>query len=160
MKWGLKVNNDLVIDRLSTLENNEATIPILTKYDPAHPITKGFSARTLFPLSSSVEVVTPLYSGVAVTPLAFTSEFPGSWAERDLAGIANGRAEFDKGDLKGPITIVAVAERITDKAQEKDSRVAAIGNDTFTRNAYQGQTANMNFLLNVVGWLSHGEGLV
>lgn len=159
--WGLNVSNDLVIDRMSTLENNEATIPIITKYSKEHPITKGFEARTLFPLSSSVESVTPLYQGVAVTQLAFTSPFPGSWAERDLPGIAKGKAEFDQSkDLKGPISVAGVAERITNKIGEKDTRIGVIGNDSFTRNAYQNQTANANFLLNMIGWLAHDEGLL
>lgn len=160
LKWGLKLNNDLVIDRLSTLENNEATIPIISKYGE-HPITKNFAARTLFPLSSSVETLTPLYSNVATTPLASTSGFPGSWAERDLPGIARGKAEFNEAvDLKGPIHVAAVAERLTDKSGEKDTRIGVIGNDSFTRNAYQNQTANANFLLNMVGWLAHDEGLL
>lgn len=159
--WGLVVNNDLVIDRLSTLENNEATIPIVTKYEPNHPTTRNFTARTLFPLSSSVEMIAPIYAGVATQTLAYTSPFPGSWGERDLAGIAKGKAEYnDKVDLKGPVALAAVAERVTDKAREKDTRVAAIGNDAFARNAYQAQTANMNLLLNVVGWLAHDEGLL
>lgn len=161
LKWGLKVSNDLVIDRLSTLENNEATIPIVTKYSAEHPVTKGFNARTLFPLSSSVEAVTPLYQNVAVTALAQTSAFPGSWAERDLPGIARGKAEYTEGqDLKGPVTVAAVAERVTDKPGEKDTRLGVIGNDSFTRNAYQNQTSNANFLLNMVGWLAHDEGLL
>lgn len=159
--WGLHISNDLVIDRLSTIENNEATIPIITKYAKDHPVTKGFIARTLFPLSSSVQSVTPLYQGVAVTQLAFTSPLPGSWAERDLPGIAKGKAEFDEGkDLKGPISVAGVAERITDKLGEKDTRIGVIGNDSFTRNAYQNQTANANFLLNMIGWLAHDEGLL
>lgn len=159
-KWGLQANNDLVIDRLSTLENNEATIPIISKYAD-HPITKGFTGRTLFPLSSSVQVVKPLYEGVALTPLAFTSAFPGSWAERDLPGIARGKAEYNEGkDLKGPVNVAVVAERITEKAGEKDTRVGVVGNDSFTRNAYQNQSTNANFLLNMVAWLAHDEGLL
>lgn len=161
LPWGLKLNNDLIIDRLSTLETNEATIPLVTKYDPRHPVTRGFTARTLFPLSASVDVVTPVYDGVATRLLAFTSEYPGAWAEKDLAGVANGKATFNDGvDIKGPVALVGVSERLSDKVGEKDTRLAVIGNDVFARNAYRGQAANMNLLLNLTSWLAHDEGLV
>ncbi|MFP5491113.1 MAG: GldG family protein [Bacteriovoracia bacterium] len=161
VKWGIQSFNDLVIDRLSTLESNEATIPVISKYSANHPITRGFHSRTIFPLSSSLEAVLPLYQNVAVTTLAQTSDYPGSWAERDLAAISQGKANFDeKLDKKGPIGVAMVAERITENTKEKDTRVAVIGNDVFIRNAYQNQTANMNFVLNIMSWLAHEEGLL
>lgn len=160
-KWGIVAHNNLVVDSLSSVETQEATIPLVSKYAPNHPVTRGYKARTIFPLSSSVEAGKPLYQGVAVTPLTYTSDFPGSWGEMDLQGIANGKATYTEGkDQKGPVSIVTVAERIPEAGGAQDTRVAVIGNDAFTRNAYQNQTANMNLLLNVAGWLSHDEGLV
>ncbi|MBY0515794.1 MAG: GldG family protein [Bacteriovoracaceae bacterium] len=160
-KWGLIAHNNLVIDRVSTLETQEATIPLITQYDRNHPVTRGFSSRTLFPLSSSVSLAEPLYQGVATTSLALTSSYPSSWGESDLKGISQGKASFDaKTDIKGPVSVVGVAERLTEKPGEKDTRFAVIANDVFIRNAYQNQTANMNLMLNLFGWLSHDEGIV
>jgi ABC-type uncharacterized transport system involved in gliding motility auxiliary subunit len=159
--WGIEARNDLVVDSLSSVETQEATIPLVSKYAPNHPITRGYTSRTLFPLSSSVGVTKPLYQGVAVTPLTYTSDFPGSWGEQDLQGVTNGKANFTDGkDIKGPVSIVTVSERLPEAGGAQDTRVGVIGNDVFTRNAYQNQTANMNLMLNVVGWLSHDEGLV
>lgn len=160
-KWGIQSFNDLVVDRLSTLESQEATIPVVSRYAKNHPATRGFTNRTIFPLSSSLESVLPIYENVAVTGLAMTSDYPGSWAERDLAAVAEGKADFDeKLDRKGPINLAMVAERVTNNLRDKDTRIAVIANDVFARNAYQNQTANMNFVLNILGWLAHDEGLV
>ena len=160
-RWGLKLNNDLVIDQKSTLENQEATIPIVESYATGHVLTRGWRQRTLFPLSSSITLTLPLYSDVATTGLAQTSIYPSSWAEKDMKAIAQGRAEFNEGkDDKGPLNLVAVAERVTANKAEKDTRIALISTDGFIRNAYQNQTANINFALNLVGWLSHDEGLL
>jgi ABC-type uncharacterized transport system involved in gliding motility auxiliary subunit len=160
-KWGMRLNNDLVIDQKSTLEEQEATIPIIVEYSKGHPITKNWNQRTLFPFSSSIDLVQPLYSDVAMSSLALTSSYPHSWAEKDLKALAQGRAEFnaDK-DTRGPISVVAVAERLNPSSSEKDTRIAVIGNDGFIRNAYQNQPANINFTLNVISWLAHDEGLV
>lgn len=160
-RWGLVLHNDLVIDQKSTLENQEATIPIVESYAPGHLLTRGWNQRTLLPLSSSIRMALPLYENVATSALAMTSTFPNSWAEKDLKGLASGRAEFNEGvDERGPITLVAVAERVTANKAEKDTRLAVVSTDAFVRNAYQNQTANMNFGLNILGWLAHDEGLV
>ncbi len=158
-RWGLSANNDLVVDRLSTLESQEATIPIVKDYGD-HPVTRGFTARTFFPLSGSVETVEPLYQGVATHVLAYTSAFPGAWAERDLKGLEAGSASFGPGDLKGPVPLMAVAERVGGAPGERDTRVGVVGNDVLGRNAWQNQPANANLLLNLVSWLAHDEGLV
>jgi ABC-type uncharacterized transport system involved in gliding motility auxiliary subunit len=113
----------------------------------------------VFPLSSSVETVAPLYQGVATSILVATSAFPGSWAERDLTGVTKGQARFDEGrDVRGPIGVLATAERRLDNVA--DTRVAVVGNDAWVRNGSQGQTGNMNLALNLVGWLAHDEGLI
>lgn len=160
-RWGLSLHNDLVIDQKSTLENQEATIPIIENYAPGHLLTRGWKQRTLLPLASSIHMSLPLYENVATSALAQTSTYPSSWAEKDLKGLASGRAEFNEGkDDRGPITLVAVAERVTANKAEKDTRIAVVSTDGFIRNSYQNQTANINFGLNIVGWLSHDEGLV
>ncbi len=160
-RWGLSLNNDLVIDQKSTLENQEATIPIIDSYATGHVLTRGWKQRTLLPLASSILITLPLYDNVATTALAQTSMYPSSWAEKDFKGIALGRAEFSEGkDEKGPISLIAVAERVTANKAEKDSRLALVSSDGFIRNQYQNQTANMNFALNLVGWLTHDEGLL
>ena len=155
--YGLKLGKDVVIDRMSTVQGSEATIPIISAYEPSHPITAEFNMRTVFPLSSSVSTVE---GNDAATILAFTSNFPGSWAETDLKAVTSGKAEFKEGkDLKGPVGLIGVGELVGAEAN-KDSRFVLLGASSFLINAYQNQTGNSTLFLNTVSWLINDEGII
>lgn len=152
--FGLDLGKDVVIDRLSTVQGAEATIPIVEKYDSGHPVTSGFNLRTVFPLSSSVRILPGNDSAVL---LASTSSFPGSWAESDLKGVSQGKAQFDeKKDLKGPVGLFGVAEG----TGNSKSRVALLGSSSFLINAYQSQSGNTTLFLNSVSWMANDEGII
>lgn len=152
--YGLELGKDVVIDRLSTVQGAEATIPIISKYEEMHPITEGFNLRTVFPLSSSVRKIEGKDTAEI---LAYTSEFPGSWAETNLKGVTQGKAEFQEGkDLKGPIGLIGVAEG----TGTSKSRVALLGSSSFLINAYQGQSGNTTLFLNTVSWMINDEGII
>ncbi len=155
--YGLKLGKDVVIDRLSTVQGSEATIPIISTYEHEHPITSQFQLRTIFPLSSSVGLI---QGNDAATLIAFTSSFPGSWAETDLKGVTAGKAEFnEKEDIKGPIGLIGVGERVGTNAH-KDSRFVLLGSSSFLINAYQGQSGNTTLFLNTISWLVNDEGII
>jgi ABC-type uncharacterized transport system involved in gliding motility auxiliary subunit len=155
--FGLNMGKDIVIDRISTVQGAEATIPIIEKYDPEHPITAGFAMRTIFPLSASVR---NLEGNDTATILARTSGFPGSWAESDLTGVTKGKAEYqEKSDLKGPIGLIGVGERREPNAS-RDSRFVLLGSSSFLVNAYQGQSGNTTLFLNSVSWMANDEGII
>ncbi len=155
--YGLVLGKDVVIDRLSTVQGSEATIPVVNQYDQAHPVTAGFNLRTIFPLSSSVNI---LEGKDSATLLAFTSQFPGSWAERDLKGVTSGKAEFsEKQDLKGPVGLLGIGETIY-PGTDRDSRVVLLGSSSFLVNAYQAQAGNTTLFLNTVSWMVNDEGII
>jgi ABC-type uncharacterized transport system involved in gliding motility auxiliary subunit len=152
--YGLDLGKDIVVDRLSTVQGAEATIPIVNKYEPQHPVTENFISRTVFPLSSSVKVVEGNDTALL---LAFTSSFPASWAETDLQAVTKGKAEFnEKTDTKGPIGLMGVAEG----AGQSTSRIVLIGSSSFLINAYQNQSANSTLFLNSVSWAVNDEGII
>lgn len=151
--FGLDLGKDIVIDRLSTVQGAEATIPIVSKYE-AHPITEGFNQRTVFPLSSSVRV---LPGKDMAQIIASTSPFPGSWAESDLKGVTEGKAQFnEKKDLKGPVGLLGVAEG----AGKSTTRIVLLGSSSFLVNAYQAQSGNPILFLNSVSWMVNDEGII
>ena len=155
--YGLRLGKDVVIDRLSTVQGAEATIPIITKYENEHPITSGLNLRTVFPLSSSVSKVE---GNDTAQILATTSSFPGSWAESDLKGVTKGRAEYQEGqDLKGPVGLMGVGERL-EEGQARVSRVVLLGSSSFLVNAYQGQSGNTTLFLNAMSWVVNDEGII
>lgn len=155
--YGLKLGKDVVVDRTSTVQGSEATIPIVSKYEHNHPITEHFELRTIFPLSSSVSTVE---GNDSATIIAATAEFPGSWAETDLKGITTGKAEFnEKEDLKGPIGLLGVGQSVGENSS-KDSRFVLLGSSSFLINAYQSQSGNTTLFLNTVSWLINDEGII
>lgn len=152
--YGLDLGKDIVIDRLSTVQGAEATIPIISKYEVQHPITEGFNLRTVFPLSSSVRV---LPGKDTAQILASTSSFPGSWAETDLKGVTQGKAQYEeKKDLKGPVGLLGVAEG----TGASTSRIVLLGSSSFLINAYQTQSGNTTLFLNSVSWMVNDEGII
>ena len=155
--YGLKLGKDVVIDRMSTVQGSEATIPIINSYEHNHPIASQFELRTVFPLSSAVSLVK---GNDTATLIALTSNFPGSWAETDLKGVTSGKAEFKENvDMKGPIGLLGVGERVGEKAI-KDSRFVLLGSSSFLINAYQNQTGNTTLFLNTVSWLVNDEAII
>lgn len=153
--FGLTMGKDVVIDRLSTVQGAEATIPIISKYSPSHAITREFNMRTIFPLSSSVKTITGKDDTAEI--LAETSPFPGSWAETNLKGVSQGKAGFnEKEDQKGPVGLLGVAEG----TKSSTTRVALLGSSSFLVNAYQTQSGNTNLLLNTVSWMVNDEGII
>lgn len=152
--YGLDLGKDIVVDRLSTVQGAEATIPIVNKYESQHPVTENFISRTVFPLSSSVKVVE---GKDTASLLALTSSFPASWAETDLQAVTKGKAEFnEKSDTKGPIGLMGVAEG----AGQSTARIVLIGSSSFLINAYQNQSANSTLFLNSVSWAVNDEGII
>ncbi len=155
--YGLTLGRDVVVDRVSTVQGGEATIPIISKYDEAHPVTAGFNFRTVFPLSSSVST---LEGNDSATLLALTSAFPGSWAESDLKGVTEGTAAFEeKKDRKGPIGLLGVGEKVGVEGNS-DSRFVLLGSSSFLVNAYQTQSGNPTLFLNSVSWMLNDEGII
>lgn len=153
--YGLTLGKDIVVDRLSTVQGAEATIPIVNNYEPNHPITAGFTQRTVFPLSASVQNVPGKDGGIL---LAFTSTFPGSWAETDLKGVTEGKATYtEKVDKPGPVALIGIGDTTENT---RGSRFVLLGSSSFLLNGYQGQSGNTVFFLNTVSWLVHDEGII
>lgn len=155
--YGLAMGKDVVVDRVSTVQGGEATIPIVSSYDEGHPITAGFNFRTVFPLSSSVYT---LEGNDSATLLALTSPFPGSWGESDLKGVTEGTAKFEeKKDKKGPLGLLGVGEKVG-KEGNSDSRFVLLGSSSFLVNAYQAQSGNTTLFLNASSWMLNDEGIM
>ena len=82
--WGVQVGDDVIVDQVVRLFAGPALglNPVVNTYG-AHPITNGFSQRTVFPMTRSVEPESQLKAGLTVVGLAKTSDT--SWA-RDRSG--------------------------------------------------------------------------
>ncbi len=143
----------------------DATVAKVRQY-VQHPITRGFNAYTLFPMSRSIRIVeNELDRTVTTQYLGITSE--SAWGEVNMDSFTKGEATADGEDIAGPLPIGAVSVRsnkfvITPKKKDKEpeSRVVAIGDSDFANNSYLGVLGNRDFFLNIFNFLAEEEDLI
>jgi ABC-type uncharacterized transport system involved in gliding motility auxiliary subunit len=111
--FGIKLENDVVVDTVSRLFGGDYFMPVITEYE-SHEITRNFRYATFFPYARSVDAAEKKPEGVTISVLGKTS--PNSWSERQLD---QKQVTFDKEkDKQGPIPLAVVAT-IQIKTEEK-----------------------------------------
>jgi ABC-type uncharacterized transport system involved in gliding motility auxiliary subunit len=161
-KWGVKLDNDVVVDQVIRLFQGPALglAPLVNTY-ASHEITRDFNQRTIFPMSRSVRSEAAGKKGLQVTELAKTS--PSSWGETDLDGIfQRSEATMDpNADIKGPVPVEVVVNADLKEmggGKEGSTRLAIIGSIEFAGNReIDGTYFNRDLFLNTIGWLV-GQG--
>jgi ABC-type uncharacterized transport system involved in gliding motility auxiliary subunit len=174
VRYGFKLDDDIVVDTVSRLLGGDYFMPVVSQYEE-HPITRKFGYATFYPYARSVEISDTKPEGATLTALAKTS--PNSWAERELT---DKQVKFDKDkDRQGPITLAAVASlkvkpegaspaeaKPIEKAagekttNEKEARIAVVGDSDFIKNNYYNLSGNGNFFLNIANWLTEESDLI
>jgi ABC-type uncharacterized transport system involved in gliding motility auxiliary subunit len=165
--WGVKVGNDIVIDReVRLFEGPRLGVVPLSRTYGTHPITQGFRDFTVYPQTSSVEPAAEGKKGLQATALVKTSE--SSWAETDVDGVlVRGVASLEAADRKGPVSVgVAVTANLkemgfTPPEGVTEARLVVFGTPLFVDNQQLAQSQlNGDLALNAVGWLVGQEELV
>ncbi len=159
-QWGVTLGNDIVIDPARQLPFVSAANLLVTTYT-RHPIVnKMQTLMTLFPMARSVRPAAPPPAGLAVTPLALTSEK--GWGETQTGTETFAFTEGQ--DLKGPVPIaVAVERRKTATEPGRDgapARLVVIGDSDFATNAQLGSVGNRDFAISAIYWLMEQERLI
>ena len=154
--WGVTAGNDVVVDQVVRLFAGPALglNPMVTTYMP-HPITASFDKQTVFPMTRSLDSVASPKPGLAVMPLARTSDT--SWAETDLAGIFQKQtAKFGEGDIKGPVTVALAVDANLDqlKRGKGTARLVVFGDIDFAANQFIENFFNRDFIMNSIDWLA------
>ena len=175
--YGFKLDDDVVVDTVSRLLGGDDFMPVVSEYEE-HAITRNFGYATFYPLARSVEIGGGKPDGETLTALAKTS--PNSWAEKELN---EKQVKFNKDkDRKGPITLAAVASLKVNAAasaapaaapakpgekapeekrtEEKEARLAVVGDSDFAKNRYVSLSGNGNFFLNIANWLTEESDLI
>src|SRR5262245_63407106 len=165
--WGVKVGNDIVIDReVRLFEGPRLGVVPLSRTYGTHPITQGFRDFTAYPQTSSVEPAAEGKKGLTATSLVKTSE--SSWAETNVDGVlVQGTASLDDADRKGPVSIaVAVTANLkemglTPPEGVTEARLVVFDTPMFIDNQQLAQSQlNGDLFMNSVGWLVGQEELV
>ena len=152
-QYQMQLGNDLIIDGsgMGQLFGAGPGMPLVTQYDTEHAITKGFSIMTFYPYASSITVEED--GDYKISSLLKTSKE--SWAEQDFA---SGEVSFEAGkDIKGPITLAAVAEKELAKGK---AVLAAYGDSDFAKNGYFKNQGNANLFLNTINFLAEEEDMI
>jgi ABC-type uncharacterized transport system involved in gliding motility auxiliary subunit len=162
-EWGVVVGNDLVLDQVIRLFAGPSlgVQPIAEAYSSTHPITRGFTERTIFPMVRSVEPAASPKDGIMVTPLVRTS--PSSWAERDLVSIfQKGKASLGAEDKKGPVTIgVAISADLRAGGEKGgEAKLVVLGTAEFANNRFLDLFFNRDFFLSAVNWLAGEDAVI
>jgi ABC-type uncharacterized transport system involved in gliding motility auxiliary subunit len=176
--YGFQLDDDVIVDTVSRLLGGDDFMPVVSEYED-HAITRKFGYATFYPLARSVEAGPVKPEGETLTALAKTS--PNSWAEKEL-NDKQVRFHKDK-DRQGPVTLAAVAslkvnaaasaaasaaapakpgEKAPEdkKAEEKEARLAVVGDSDFAKNRYFNLSGNGNFFLNIANWLTEESDLI
>ncbi len=161
--WGVKLTDTVVVDQVVRLFQGPALgLQILVSTYGAHPITKDFTERTVFPMARAVQADAAGKTGVTVTELLKSS--PSSWAESDAEGVfKRGEASQGDGDLAGPVSLgVAVTGKHKEMGFDKEgeTKLVVVGDADFASNQFFGQLFNRDLVLNMMGWLGGEEQLI
>ena len=177
-EWGINATQSVVVDVSG--RTSVATVPVAAPPYPTHAITNDFGLVTMFPM---VRAMLPETAPQKRSGQSFLQTAARSWAETDFKELATGegtaiKAETDKGDIAGPVSIGVATEVAssaeppkplgdvgkTDKPDENapkpETRVAAIGDSDFAANNYLGIEGNRDLFMNTVNWLAQQESLI
>ncbi len=185
-KFGIKLDDGVVVDAVSRLFGADYTMPVMSEYE-YHEITRGFRYATFFPYARGVELAEPMPEGITATVLGKTSG--NSWSETNLEQeMKTGRVSLDKDkDKPGPIPLAVVAtikpkeqerpeageaeqkpggedettpEKVEQPEPSKEGRLAVFGDSDFVTNRYFNLSGNANFFLNTLNWLAEEADLI
>lgn len=151
---GVKLGQDVIIDKMSSLFGGDYLMPVVLKYSSSHPITKDFRLACFLVMARSVRPskLKQTSKDISVETLAWTGK--SSWAERDLNALKHGKVGFDeKIDKPGPIPVAVVSAK-------GDSRLVVFGDSDFISNSYLDLSGNKDLFLNVINWLTEEKDLV
>jgi ABC-type uncharacterized transport system involved in gliding motility auxiliary subunit len=165
--WGVSVGNGTVVD---VIRFTSPTTPAVVSYE-SHEITRDLTNMpTAFPAARPVTIAKTPPAGVVTVPLMKTSE--NSWVETNPNKI-----QYDGKDIKGPITLAAVATKDLGSPppptpgspappktgkEGKIGRLVVFGSSDFATNFYAqaGSVANAYLVLNTINWLAEEPALV
>ena len=150
-KYGFTLGEDLVIELnpIGQLFGIGPQVPIVQQYEP-HPITRDMAGiTTLFPLTRSVDTSQPATRRRHACS-RWPRPRPDSWGETDRQALERGQVKPDPQDIKGPLTLAAVATK--DK-----TRIVVYGTANLAGNQFLNVQGNRDFFLNTVSWLAEQE---
>jgi ABC-type uncharacterized transport system involved in gliding motility auxiliary subunit len=174
-RYGIQLSEDLVYDPENRLAGGDALSPLVSLYNVGVPIVKDFQLNTIFPLSRSVEPISPS-PNPAITVSPFCRTGAGSWARYVSNEVApGGTVDFEGTKARsGPISIAVaatidlshkngdpeVSEKSKPSPPSRVARLVVYGDSDFASNFGLSLIGNKDLFLNTVQWLAGEERLI
>jgi len=135
---------------------DDPTFTLINDY-PNHPIGEATSTVTLFPKAVAIEVASTTSEWQQISLLNSQDNV---WSK--AADINKGSSlEFEQGsDTAGPLSLAYLLTRLLTAEQEKEQRIAIIGDSDFVSNSYIGNAANLELGIALINWLAHDDELI
>lgn len=150
-EWGITVHQDMVIenDDSKAIQSPLIMLPELKDHD----ITKNLISQELTPIfygTSSFDITDENTQRAEVTSLAESSS-----KSIGKTNLESSNTSFEDGDIQGPLTLAAVAERTGDKP----ARIMVTGSAAALELPEQmtGTKANSQFVTSSVTWLTNNS---
>ncbi len=167
-QFGIRLSNDVVVDKLSRVMGGDWLLPMVGKYG-AHKITEGFNFTSMFHVARSVEPVPQPPKGVTVSCLAYTTA--NSWAETDQKALDQGVAQIDERDRMGPVCLSAISELTPPLRKKGDGSRSGLpiegkgmllifGDVDFATNKYLNVSGNKDLVTNAFKYLAGSEPFI
>ncbi|MFQ5457677.1 MAG: GldG family protein [Myxococcota bacterium] len=181
-EFGVKLDNDLIVDKLSRLFGGDYSTPVVTQYN-RDSFLRGFGVATFFPEARSVQPVSPPPPGVVSVAIASTSGE--AWGEIGEDEIAKGEIAFNpERDIPGPVPVAVLATIPIDADDEgagakgepgenegdaaaaqpapnqpapREGRVIVFGDSDFVTDANFGLSGNADLFLNAVEYVARQD---
>lgn len=150
---GVELQRGVIVDPASQAATG--TLPTFIVGNPdyygTHPVVQGFGLTTLFPEAAALNAQAP--KGWELQTILDTQ--PTAWSE---TGALDGRIQFNAGeDVRGPLNL---GVSLTRKQENREQRVAVIGDGDFLSNAYLGNGGNLDLGMNLVNWLGSDDAYI
>ncbi len=155
--FNLELGNNMVLDatQFGQLLGQGPDAAIVGQYG-AHPAVKQMEGlMTVFKSSRSVTKTRTENPGIFTTELAFSN--PRSWGETNIQA---GEWQWNDGEMRGPVSIMAVSTKDTKEAADKrgdEARVVVFGDAELAGNQFRQLGSNRDLLLNAVAYVAEDE---
>lgn len=177
-RWGVTVNDDIVIDEspIGQLFGGGPLTPMVADYE-SHPIVSAMAnTATLFPASRSVDRAEETPDGWGLEDLFQTSD--ASFATTSFAADSDGvLIRKESAETPGPINLAVAGTydvpqhaaepenggeqpETIEQEEEREGRIVVVGSSRFTSNNGLGRGGNYDLFLNMLNWLSSDEDLI
>jgi ABC-type uncharacterized transport system involved in gliding motility auxiliary subunit len=152
-RWGVQVEEGLLIDPLAAVFGADPVAPVITTY-AAHESLQAFRLLTFFPWSRPVAPAERPPPGLRLTPLIWSS--PQSWARPYKVGMRPEEINqnfIPETDEKGPHSLGVAVEG-------EPARLIVLGTAEIAANQYFALFGHKNLLLNLIAWLTTQPDLI